>query len=77
MSLFQDLIHSVASIVLIFKRLCRFVTVNPAEEKSLSEGVAKAGIDSILRDIFDKFGKSLYCFGSLHLLIEFAVKVGL
>ena len=72
LSLFQDLIHSVASIVSIFKRLRRFVTVNPAEEKSLSEDVAMAGIDSISRAIFDKFGKSLRCFGSLHHLIAFS-----
>jgi hypothetical protein len=56
--LFQDLIYSVVSIVSIFKRLRRFVTVNLAEEKSLSEDVAMAGIDSISRAIFDKFGKS-------------------
>jgi hypothetical protein len=72
LSLFQDLIHSAPSTVSIFKRrLRRFVTANPAEEKS-REDFAMAGINSISRAIFDKFWKSVYCFGSLYRLIAFS-----
>jgi hypothetical protein len=61
-----DFMYSRASIVSIDKLFRRLVTVNPALEKRRSGLVAIAGIESTLRAILKRLGKSLLCLASIH-----------
>src|SRR5882757_4900681 len=62
----HDFIHSRALIVSIDRLFQRLVTVNPALEKRRSGSAAMAGIESTLRAILKRLGKSLLCLSSIH-----------
>ena len=62
----HDFIYSRASIVSIDKLFQRSVTVNPVLEKRRSGSVAIVGIESILRAILKRLGKSLLYLASIY-----------
>ena len=61
-----NFIYLRASIVSIDKLFRRSVIVNPVLEKRRSGSVAIVGIESILRAILERLGKSLLCLASIY-----------